>query len=123
MLMMLVIFFYIYVGVVVVVIVIKGYVLNQMVYIYVDLMMGEKVQYDGGVKVYGLGESWYEVLGCYYVRFEIVGDEEVIFVVNLVFGIDVLYGFDVNVCIVSDDFVKIGWVFIIDKDVEEQKVS
>src|SRR5687768_18486915 len=94
-------------GAAVVATVIKGHGLNQMVHTHVDPTTGEKVQHDGGAKVYGPGESWYEAPGCHHVRSETVGDEEAIFVANLVFGTDVLHGLDVNARTVSDDFAKI----------------
>ncbi|KEF51763.1 uncharacterized protein A1O9_12100 [Exophiala aquamarina CBS 119918] len=71
---------------------IKGHMLNQMV--HPELSSGTADTKDGcatvkgkpqpGPKVYGPGESWYEMPGCHHVRSENVGEEEAQFVANLV---------------------------------------
>jgi quercetin dioxygenase-like cupin family protein len=53
---------------------VKGRMLNQMVC-------------DGqshGPKIYSEGESWYEPPGCHHVRSENAGDEEAVFIANLI---------------------------------------
>ena len=93
--------------------------LNQMVHSYVDPVTGETKTHDSGPKVYGPGESWYEAPGCHHVRSENVGDEEAVFIANLVVSDEVFRGLDPSAKGIEADFAKIGRVFIIDKDMEE----
>ncbi|KAH7166634.1 hypothetical protein DER46DRAFT_477876, partial [Fusarium sp. MPI-SDFR-AT-0072] len=95
-------------GAAIVVTVIRGHVLTQMTRMH-----------DSGAKVYGPGESWYEAPGCHHVRSENAGNDEALFIANLVVSTDVFKGLDVKARSGEEDFAKIGRVFIIDKDVDE----
>ncbi|KAH7200561.1 hypothetical protein DER44DRAFT_672837 [Fusarium oxysporum] len=95
-------------GAAIVATVIRGHVLNQMTHTH-----------DSGAKVYGPGESWYEAPGCHHVRSENVGNDEALFIANLVVSTDVFKGLDVKARSEEEDFAKIGRVFIIDKDVDK----
>ncbi|EWY89706.1 hypothetical protein FOYG_10508 [Fusarium oxysporum NRRL 32931] len=106
-------------GAAIVATVIRGHVLNQMVHTQVDQATGETQTHDSGAKVYGPGESWYEAPGCHHVRSENVGNDEALFIANLVVSTDVFKGLDVKARSEEEDFAKIGRVFIIDKDVDE----
>lgn len=53
---------------------IRGRMLNQMV-------CGDDVD---GPRIYDAGETWYEPPGCHHVRSENVGDEEAVFIANLI---------------------------------------
>ncbi|KAF7543422.1 hypothetical protein G7Z17_g10754 [Cylindrodendrum hubeiense] len=108
-------------GAAVVATVLRGHVLNQMVHHHVDPVTGAVHNKDGGAKVYGPGESWYEAPGCHHVRSETVGDEEALFVANLIVSTDVFKGLDIQARSLQEDYAKIGRVFVIDKDVEEEK--
>jgi hypothetical protein len=90
-----------------------------MVHTQVDQATGETHMHDSGAKVYGPGESWYEAPGCHHVRSETVGNEEALFIANLVVSTNVFKGLDVKARSEEEDFAKIGRVFIIDKDVKE----
>ncbi|KAM5349653.1 hypothetical protein ACJ41O_006158 [Fusarium nematophilum] len=107
-------------GAAVVATVIRGHVLNQMVHTHADPKTGDKSIQDSGAKVYGPGESWYEAPGCHHVRSETVGDAEAVFIANLIVNTDVFEGLDIQVRSTDDDFAKVGRVFIIDKEIEEQ---
>jgi hypothetical protein len=106
-------------GAAIVATVIRGHVLNRMVHTQVDQVTGETHTHDSGAKVYGPGESWYEAPGCHHVRSETVGNEEALFIANLVVSTNVFEGLGVKARSEEEDFAKIGRVFIIDKDVEE----
>ncbi|KAM0425923.1 hypothetical protein ACHAPT_008861 [Fusarium lateritium] len=110
-------------GAAVVATVIRGHVLNQMVHSHVDPKTGETHSHDSGAKVYGPGESWYEAPGCHHVRSETVGDEEAVFVANLIVSTDTFKGLDIKARSAEDDLAKIMRVVIIDKEVEEQKAA
>ncbi|KAG7415952.1 hypothetical protein Forpe1208_v005444 [Fusarium oxysporum f. sp. rapae] len=90
-----------------------------MVHTQVDQATGETRTHDSGAKVYGPGESWYEAPGCHHVRSENAGNDEALFIANLVVSTDVFKGLDVKTRSGEEDFAKIGRVFIIDKDVDE----
>lgn len=92
-----------------------------MVHAHTDAATGKVTTHDGGARVYGPGESWYEAPGCHHVRSENAGDEEALFVANLVVGDEVFEGLDVSAKGAEADFAKIGRVFVIDKDVEERE--
>lgn len=68
-------------------------------------------------KVYGPGESWYEAPGCRHVRSETVGDEEAVFIANLVVGDEVFEGLGSD----AGEGERIARVVVVDKDVEERK--
>ncbi|PNP74823.1 hypothetical protein FNYG_11837 [Fusarium nygamai] len=106
-------------GAAIVATVIRGHVLNQMVHTQVDQATGETHKHDNGAKVYGPGESWYEAPGCHHVRSENVGNDEALFIANLVVSTDLFKGLDVKARSEEEDFAKIGRVFIIDKDVDK----
>ncbi|EEU36644.1 uncharacterized protein NECHADRAFT_51650, partial [Fusarium vanettenii 77-13-4] len=99
-------------GAAVVATVIRGHVLNQMTR-----------SHDSGAKIYGPGESWYEAPGCHHVRSETVGDEECVFIANLIVSTDTFKGLDVKSRAPEDDLAKILRVVIIDKEVEEQQAA
>ena len=101
--------------------VICGRVLNQLVHTHVDPVTGKSTAHDGGAKVYGPGESWYEAPGCHHVRSENVGDEEALFIANLVVSDEVFEGLDANAKGPEADFAKIGRIFMIDAEVEEKQ--
>ncbi|SPO07243.1 uncharacterized protein DNG_09937 [Cephalotrichum gorgonifer] len=98
--------------------VIRGRVLNQMVHTHTDPVTGETRTHDSGARIYGPGESWYEAPGCHHVRSENVGDEEALFVANLIVSNKVFEGLDLSAKGQEADFAKIARVVIIDKDVE-----
>ncbi|KAH7166522.1 hypothetical protein EDB81DRAFT_782395 [Dactylonectria macrodidyma] len=106
-------------GAAIVATVIRGHVLNQMVHSHVDPATGAKHTHESDAKVYGPGESWYEAPGCHHVRSENVGDEEALFIANLIVSTDVFDGLDLDARSVEEDFQKIRRVVVIDKDVEE----
>jgi hypothetical protein len=99
--------------------VIRGHVLNQMVHTHTDPVTGKTHTHDGGAKIYGPGESWYEAPGCHHVRSETVGDEEALFIANLLVSNDTFEGIDRNSTGPEADFARFMRIFIIDKDVEE----
>lgn len=68
-------------------------------------------------KVYGPGESWFEAPGCRHVRSETVGDEEAVFIANMVVGDEVFEGLGRD----AGEGERIARVVVIDKDVEERK--
>jgi hypothetical protein len=103
--------------------VIRGHVLNQMVHKHVDPATGEVRTHDSGAKIYGPGETWYEAPGCHHVRSETVGDEEALFLANLVVTDKVFDGLDLDAKGLEADFAKILRVVVIDKDVEEQEAA
>ncbi|KAF5002237.1 hypothetical protein FDECE_10680 [Fusarium decemcellulare] len=110
-------------GAAIVATVVRGHVLNQMVHTHVDPKTGKKTAHDSGAKVYGPGESWYEAPGCHHVRSETVGDEEALFIANMIVSNDVFKGLDIQARSAEDEFAKIGRVVIIDKEVEEGVAS
>ncbi len=61
--------------------------------------------------------------GCHHVRSETAGSEEALFVANLVVTDKVFQGLDLAAEGLEADFAKIGRIFIIDKDVEEQNAA
>lgn len=91
-----------------------------MVHTHTDPVTGKTTTHDSGPKIYGPGESWYEAPGCHHVRSENAGEEEALFIANLVVGDEVFEGLDVGATGVEAQFAKIGRVFVIDKDVEER---
>lgn len=101
--------------------VIRGHVLNQMVHTHVDSVTGETRTHDSGAKIYAPGETWYEAPGCHHVRSETVGDEEVVFIANLVVSDTVFEGIDPNDQGMEATYARMGRVVVIDKDVEEQQ--
>ncbi|KAF7560035.1 hypothetical protein G7046_g4107 [Stylonectria norvegica] len=99
--------------------VIRGHVLNQMVHEHIDPVTGEKKTHEGVAKVYGPGETWFEAPGCHHVRSETVGDEEALFIANMVVTDKVFEGLDDKAVGIEADYAKIGRLFIMDKDVEK----
>ena len=87
---------------------IRGRMLNQMIHLGHDEA--------SPAKVYGPGETWYEAPGCRHVRSETVGDEEAVFIANLVVGDEVFEGLGSE----AGEWDKIARVVVIDKDVEER---
>lgn len=47
---------------------------------------------DGQPKIHSQGQSWYEAPGCHHVRSENAGDEEAVFVANMIVDNEVLDG-------------------------------
>ena len=97
---------------------IRGQILNEMVHTSVDPVTGETHAHDSGPKVYGPGETWFEAPGCHHVRSENAGDEEVVFIANLVVSDKVFEGLDPNAAGVEAEMAKIGRVFILDEFAE-----
>lgn len=91
-----------------------------MAHTHFDPATGQTTTHYSGAKVYGPGESWYEAPGCHHVRSENVGDEEALFIANMVVSDKVFEGLDMDAEGIEADFAKIARVVIIDKDVEEQ---
>ncbi|KAF4976524.1 hypothetical protein FZEAL_6816 [Fusarium zealandicum] len=110
-------------GAAVVATIIRGRVLNQMVHTHMDPLTGETHEHDSGAKIYGPGESWYEAPGCHHVRSETVGDEEALFIANMVVSTEVFEGLDVQARSARDDFEKICRVVIIDQEVKERNAT
>ncbi|KAH6887690.1 hypothetical protein B0T10DRAFT_549661 [Thelonectria olida] len=107
-------------GAAIVATVIRGHVINQMVHTHVDAS-GKSHSHDSGAKIYGPGESWYEAPGCHHVRSETVGDEDAVFIANLIVDSTVFEGLDMKATGAEADGARIGRVFVIDADIEEQK--
>ncbi|KAI5459068.1 hypothetical protein BGZ63DRAFT_465790 [Mariannaea sp. PMI_226] len=110
-------------GAAIVATVVSGHVLNQMVHTHVDPVTGETHTRDSGAKIYGPGESWYEAPGCHHVRSETVGNEDAVFIANLIVDSKVFDGLDMKDTSPEAEWPKIGRVFILDADVEEQKAA
>ena len=94
-----------------------------MVHTHFDPVTGEKTEHNSGAKIYGPGETWFEMPGCHHVRSECVGDEEALFLANMIVSDNVFEGLDPNATGLEADFAKIMRVVIIDAEVEEQKVA
>jgi len=94
-----------------------------MVHAHTDPVTGETHMHEGGAKVYGPGENWYEASGCHHVRAETVGDEEALFIANLLVSNNVFNGLDPKITVLEAEYGKIGRVFIIDKDVEGNAIA
>lgn len=103
--------------------VLRGHVINQMVHTHVDAATGKTHSHDSGAKIYGPGESWYEAPGCHHVRSETVGDEDAVFIANMIVDSAVFDGLDMKASGPEADGAKIGRVVVIDADVEEKKAA
>ncbi|CAM1501290.1 Fc.00g104520.m01.CDS01 [Cosmosporella sp. VM-42] len=94
-----------------------------MVHIHVDPVTGEKTEHDGGANIYGPGETWFEAPGCHHVRSECIGDEDALFIANMVVSDKVFERLDPNATGEEADLAKIMRVVVIDKEVEEQEAA